>query len=71
MKNCIPLPLLLNTRVQEMTDIKSSFLNDINAKLTDLSEKFNDFNLQSSKVYSELQQFKPLMPGGNKKATHT
>ena len=54
-----------------MTDIKSSFLSDINAKLTDLSEKFNDFNLQSSKVYSELQQFKPLMPGGNKKATHT
>ena len=27
--------------IQELTDINSSFVNDINTKLTDLSEKFN------------------------------
>ena len=29
--------------IQELTDINSSFVNDIKAKLTDLSEKFNEF----------------------------
>ena len=29
--------------IQELTDIKSSFVNQINAKPTDLSEKFNEF----------------------------
>ena len=28
---------------QELTDINSSFVNNINANLTDLSEKFNEF----------------------------
>ena len=27
--------------IQELTDINSSFVNEINAKLTDLPEKFN------------------------------
>ena len=42
--------------IQELTDIDSSFVNDINAKLTDLSEKFNEFTSQYDIVYSELQQ---------------
>ena len=29
--------------IQELTDINSSFLNDINTKLSNLEEKFNDF----------------------------
>ena len=40
--------------IQELTDINSSFGNDINAKLTDLPERFNEFTLKSD-VYSELQ----------------
>ena len=44
--------------IQELTDINSSFVNDINAKLTDLSEKFNEFTSKYDKVYSELQQCK-------------
>ena len=32
--------------IQELTDINSSFINNINAKLTDLSEKFNEFTLK-------------------------
>ena len=44
--------------IQELTDINSSFVNDINTKLTDLSEKFNDFTSKYDKVYSELQQCK-------------
>ena len=43
---------------QELTDINSSFANDINAKLTDLSERFNKFISKYDKVYSELQQCK-------------
>ena len=42
--------------IQELTDIDSSFVNDINAKLTDLSEKFNELTSQYDIVYSELQQ---------------
>ena len=41
-----------------MTDINSSFVNDINAKLTDFSEKFNEFTSKYDKVCSELQQCK-------------
>ena len=44
--------------IQELTDINSSFVNGINAKLTDLSEKFNEFNSKYYKVYSELQHGK-------------
>ena len=44
--------------IQELTDINSSFVNNINAKLTDLSERFNKFTSKYDKVYSELQQCK-------------
>ena len=44
--------------IQELTDMDSSFVNDKNAKLTDLSERFNEFTSQYDKVYSELQQCK-------------
>ena len=44
--------------VQELTDINYSFVNDINAKLTNLSERFNEFTSKYDKVYSELQQCK-------------
>ena len=44
--------------IQELSDINSSFVNDINAKLTGLSEKFNEFTSKYDKVYSELQQCK-------------
>ena len=37
--------------IQELTDINSSFLNDINAKLTGLLEKFNEFTSKYDKVY--------------------
>ena len=44
--------------IQELSDINSSFVNDINAKLTGLSEKFNEFTSKYDKVYSELQKCK-------------
>ena len=44
--------------MQELTDINSSFGNDINAKLTSLLEKFNEFTSKYDEVYSELQQCK-------------
>ena len=44
--------------IQELTNINSSFVNDINAKLTDLSHRFNEFTSKYDKVYSELQQCK-------------
>ena len=44
--------------IQELSDINSSFVNDINAKLTGLSEKLNEFTSKYDKVYSELQQCK-------------
>ena len=43
--------------LHELTDINLSFVNDINAKLTDLSEMFNDFTSEYDKVYSELQHW--------------
>ena len=42
--------------IQELSDINSSFVNDINAKLTGLSKKFNEFTSKYDNVYSELQQ---------------
>ena len=44
--------------IQELTAINSSFVIDINTKLTDLSERFNEFTSKYDKVYSELQQCK-------------
>ena len=38
--------------IQELSDISSSFVNDINAKLTDLSEKFS--NMIKNVVIYEL-----------------
>ena len=44
--------------IQELTDISSSFLNDINMKLSNLEEKFNDFlskmSIQSSSSVKKL-----------------
>ena len=44
--------------IQELTNINSSFVNDINAKLTYLSDRFNEFTPKYDNVYSELQQCK-------------
>ena len=44
--------------IQELTDINPSFVNNINAKLTDLSEKPNKFTSKYDKVYLELQRCK-------------
>ena len=44
--------------IQELTDIDSSFVNDINIKMSNLSEKFNDFLSKYDEVHSELQQCK-------------
>ena len=44
--------------IQELTNINSSFVNDINAKLTGLSDRFNEFTSQYDKVYSGLQECK-------------
>ena len=44
--------------IQELANINSSFVNDINAKRSDLSDRFNEFTLKYDKVYSELQQRK-------------
>ena len=44
--------------IQELTNINPSFVNEINAKLIDLSDRFNKFTSKYDKVYSELQQCK-------------
>ena len=44
--------------IQELTNINSSFVNDINAKLSNLSNRFNEFTSKYDKVFSELQQCK-------------
>ena len=44
--------------IHELTNINSSFVNAINAKLTDLSDRFNEFTSKYDKVYSVLQQCK-------------
>ena len=49
---------LIQEFIQELTNINSSFVNNVNAKVTDLSEKFNEFTSKYDKVYSELQQCK-------------
>ena len=36
--------------IQELADINSSFVNDINAKVTGLLEKFNEFTSKYDKV---------------------
>ena len=41
--------------IQQLTNINSSFVNDINAKLTDLLEKFNEFTSKYDKVYLQFQ----------------
>ena len=35
--------------IQELNNINSSFVNDINAKLTDLSDRFNEFTSKYDK----------------------
>ena len=42
--------------IQELPEINSNFVNGINAKLTGLLERFNEFTSKYDKVYSELQQ---------------
>ena len=44
--------------IQEPKDITSSFVNDINTKLSNLEQKFNDFLSKYDNVNSELQQCK-------------
>ena len=44
--------------IQELTDINSSFVNDINTKLSNLEEKFSDFSSKHDSVNSELEQCK-------------
>ena len=44
--------------IQELTDINSSFLNDINTKLSNLEQKINDFLSKYDNVNSELRQCK-------------
>ena len=44
--------------IQELANINSSFVNDISAKLSGLSERFNKFRSKYDKVCSELQQCK-------------
>ena len=46
--------------IQELTDINSSFVNDINTKLSNLEEKFDEFVSKYAKVNSELQQCKKI-----------
>ena len=41
--------------IQQLTNINSSFVNDVNAKLTDLLEKFNEFTSKYDKVYLQFQ----------------
>ena len=44
--------------IQELININLSFANDLNAKLTNLCDRFNEFTSKYDKVYSELQQCK-------------
>ena len=44
--------------IHKLTNINSSFVNNINAKLTDLSDTFDKFMSKCDKVFSELQQCK-------------
>ena len=44
--------------IHELTDINLSFVSHINAKLTGLSEKVDEFTSKHDKVYLELKQCK-------------
>ena len=44
--------------IQEVTDINSSFVNDINTKLTDFSEKFKEFTSKYDTIFSKLHHCK-------------
>ena len=44
--------------IQELTDINSSFVSDINAKLTGSLKKCNEFTSKYGKVYQEFQHGK-------------
>ena len=44
--------------IQELNDINSRFVNDINAKLTELSEKFDEFTWKFQKFYFGMHQCK-------------
>ena len=44
--------------IQQLININLSFFNDINAKLTDLCDRFSEFTSKYDKVYFELQQCK-------------
>ena len=48
--------------IQELTNINSNFVNDINIKLSNLEEKFNEFLSKYGKVNSELQQCQKFNP---------
>ena len=48
--------------IQELIDINSSFVNDINIKLSNLEEKFNDFLSKYDNVNSDFQPYKKLTP---------
>ena len=50
--------LIKEELIQELTNIFSSFVNNIDAALTDLSDRFNEFTSKYDKVYSELQHCK-------------
>ena len=40
--------------IQELTNINLSFVNDINGKLSDLSDRVNEFTSEYDKIYSEF-----------------
>ena len=48
------------TRSQELTDINLSFVNDINSKLSDVSEKFNEFTSNYDKIILSCNNSKAL-----------
>ena len=41
--------------IKELTDINSSFVNDINSKLSTISDEFNESSSKYNKAHSELQ----------------
>ena len=46
---------------QELNDINSSSVNDVNATLTDLRERFDEFTSKYDQVYSDLRQYKSFI----------
>ena len=46
---------------QELNDINSSSVNDVNATLSDLCERFDEFTSKYDKVYSDLRQCKSFI----------